>query len=115
MTDQWCVLLNTGTDLVVYGPMDAREAEEFAAFMTRAVDPARPRPLRSPVREMLGWWRSEDVRNNCTHGADCEVHPDARGVHNFDPCRGACGDRECGKSIGHLRFVHNFDSQESRP
>lgn len=22
---------------------------------------------------------------NCTHGADCTVHPDAYGLHNYDP------------------------------
>ncbi len=23
--------------------------------------------------------------NDCTHGADCVIHPDANGLHNYDP------------------------------
>lgn len=23
--------------------------------------------------------------NVCTHGADCAIHPDAGGIHNYDP------------------------------
>lgn len=83
MSDQWCVLLNTGTDFVVYGPMDVVEAEGFAAFMTATVDPAAPRPMRSPTREMLAWHQSELDRNNCTHAPGCEVHPDATETHGF--------------------------------
>lgn len=25
------------------------------------------------------------VLNDCTHGADCLVHPEINGLHNFDP------------------------------
>lgn len=82
--DQWAVLVNTGTDFVVYGPLEANEAEAFAEFMSRTVDPATIRRLCSPTAEMLAWHRSEYERNECTHGADCAVHPDANGVHNFD-------------------------------
>jgi len=59
MTDQWCVLVNTGTDFYVYGPMEAAVAQGFAAFMTDTVDPATPRKLHSPTAEMLAWYRSE--------------------------------------------------------
>ncbi len=75
MSSQFVVLLSTGTDIVAYGPLEAAEAEAFAAFLTATVDPATVRQLRSPTKEMLAWWRSETARNNCTHGADCEVHP----------------------------------------
>lgn len=83
MADQWIVLLQTGTDVIPYGPMPAREAEEFAEWLTHAVDPAVPRLLRSPVGEMLAWWRSEYDRNECTHGDGCQVHPDVQGLHNL--------------------------------
>jgi hypothetical protein len=85
MTDQWVVLLRTATDtVVVYGPMDARQAEEYATWLTATVDPAIPVKLASPLGEMLGWWRHEMDRNECTHGADCPVHPDVNALHNFD-------------------------------
>jgi hypothetical protein len=73
MTDQWCVLLNTGTDFLVYGPMHAVEAQGFAAFMTDTVDPATPRKLHSPTAEMLAWYQHETGRNNkCPCGQGCE-------------------------------------------
>ncbi|TCB97556.1 hypothetical protein E0H26_11600 [Micromonospora zingiberis] len=31
-----------------------------------------------------GWFDSSLTAQECTHGGDCLVHPDARQVHNFD-------------------------------
>ena len=84
MSGAWCVLLDTGKDMHVYGPMNFTEADAFAKYMTATVDPATPRPMRSPTGEMLTWWQHEQDRNNCSHGADCMVHPDASGVHQFE-------------------------------
>jgi hypothetical protein len=85
MTDLWVVLLNTGTDFVVYGPFgDAAEAGTFAQWLTQTVDPAIRVQLHSPTAEMLAWWRSEQDRNNCTHGDGCPVHPFLRGGHRAD-------------------------------
>ncbi len=25
------------------------------------------------------------MNDNCTHGGDCQIHPDAGGLHNYDP------------------------------
>lgn len=77
MSDQWIVLLRTGSpeEIIAYGPMDARTAEEFAQWLSATVDPAVPRRLASPVGEMLAWHRSEYERNECTLNADCPVHP----------------------------------------
>jgi hypothetical protein len=82
MSDLWVVLLLSHG--IVYGPMSEAEAKEFARWMTVTVDPAEPRKLHSPAAEILGWWRSESNRNDCTHGSGCEVHPDVRGLHDFD-------------------------------
>lgn len=44
---------------VNYGPFAfAADAEEFAQFLSREVDPAFVEPLRSPTTELLGWWRT---------------------------------------------------------
>lgn len=61
MSEQWIVLLRTGSpeEIVVYGPMDAEAAGEFAAFLTAEVDPAVMRKLRSPTHELLGFWRAK--------------------------------------------------------
>jgi hypothetical protein len=57
---QWVVLLNTGNnETVAYGPIDDAEcAEAFAVYLTAEVDPASVRALRSPVHELLAWWRN---------------------------------------------------------
>lgn len=61
MTDQWIVLLRTGSpeEIHAYGPMDAETAGEFAAFLTAEVDPATMRKLNDPTRELLGYWRAK--------------------------------------------------------
>ena len=41
---------------VLWGPFDGRAAaEEFAEFVTDAIDPAEVRALSSPVGELLAW------------------------------------------------------------
>lgn len=79
MSEQWIVLLHTGTAHIAYGPMDARQADVFAKWLSLTVDPAVPLKLNSPLGEMLGWWSNEYERNECTAGADCPVHPE--GTH----------------------------------
>lgn len=91
VTDQWVVLLNTGTDIYAYGPMEAGEAQAFARFMTKEVDPATAFKLRSPLREVLGWHESELARNNCTHGDDCPEHPDVKRLHGMTGTLGFTG------------------------
>lgn len=55
---QWAVLLDTGTEPVLYGPIDdGRLAEEFALFLNAEVDPARVFRLHSVEGELLGFWR----------------------------------------------------------
>jgi hypothetical protein len=47
-----------------YGPFATNgEAEEFAQFLSREVDPAFVEPLRSPTTELLGWWRMRSGLN----------------------------------------------------
>lgn len=55
------VLLKTGSETgVLYGPFDTRlEANEFAEFMSKEVDPATVESLRSPTLELLAFWRNE--------------------------------------------------------
>ena len=57
MTDLWVVVLNAGTDLVIYGPTEDEDtATDFAKFLTAEVDPATAYRLRSPTRELLAFW-----------------------------------------------------------
>ena len=60
----FAVLLEGQTTPRLYGPFaTASEAEEFAAFLTAEVDPAKVVPLRNPVGELLAWWRYKTDRN----------------------------------------------------
>ena len=86
MSDRdWVVLVPFGSSVAVYGPMAAVEAQAFARFMTKEVDPCQICKLNSPLREVLGWHENEQARNNCTHGADCPVHPDVNRLHGMQP------------------------------
>lgn len=50
------------------------------------VDPATAELLLS-----LGWTPPRDPKlDECTHGADCKLHPDANGLHNRDSERPTC-------------------------
>lgn len=55
----WMVILKSGDrmdDMYCYGPFDdQREAQRFADFLTKEVDPAIPRPLKSPSVELMSW------------------------------------------------------------
>lgn len=85
MSDLWVVLVpRGGKDVTVFGPLEAKEAQAFAMFMSKEVDPCEIRKLNSPAAEMLAWYQTEQVRNNCTHGADCPVHPHVNALHNSD-------------------------------
>ena len=72
----WAVLLQEGSEIHIYGPMEAVEAQAFARFMTKEVGPAMAFKLKSPLREVLGWHESEIARNDCTHSPGCPVHTD---------------------------------------
>lgn len=51
--------------------------------------------LLPDVQSWLDWdRRRRRTEAECTHGADCQLHPDARGVHNWDTHQpGDYGDR----------------------
>lgn len=83
VSDLWVVLVPHGKEVVVYGPMEAVEAQPFARFMSKEVEPCEIRKLCSPLREMLAWYEQETARNSCTHGADCPVHPDVQRIHGM--------------------------------
>lgn len=59
---KFVVLLSTGRSEELpfpYGPFDdMAEAEDFAAFVAKEIDPASVVPLRSPSKELLAWWRT---------------------------------------------------------
>lgn len=43
----------------IWGPFASREeADEFAEFVTREIDPAEVRTLQSPAGELLSWRRA---------------------------------------------------------
>jgi hypothetical protein len=61
----WVVLLNnSGSDRPIpFGPFrEAKDADDFAAFLTMEVDPAVP--LMSPTRELLSFWHQQRTRAN---------------------------------------------------
>jgi hypothetical protein len=59
MTDQWVVLLDSGMRHA-YGPIEGEAAAaDFAAFLTKEVDPATWVKLQSPTAELLSWWRQQ--------------------------------------------------------
>lgn len=50
---------------VTWGPFGTREeADEFAEFVTREIDPAEVRTLSSPVGELLGWRKAMQERRD---------------------------------------------------
>lgn len=52
----------------VYGPFDNRDqAEQFAEFLTREVDPAAVHQLRDPTTELLNFWTQQ--HNGCSNAA----------------------------------------------
>ena len=58
MRETYVVILNTGSDPVVYGPFhDGQTAYDFAAYLTQEVDPATVVLLRDPQRELLAYWK----------------------------------------------------------
>jgi hypothetical protein len=60
MSDLFVVILDTGLDPIVYGPTEDEDtARDFAAFMTREVDPATVHKLHSPTRELLAFWKEK--------------------------------------------------------
>ncbi len=60
MTRQWVVVLHSGDDIYVYGPLaDRDDASRLADFLTTQVDPARAYPLDSPVPELLLFWNRQ--------------------------------------------------------
>lgn len=67
MTDQWVVVLHTGsgpTATCVYGPIgDEDTARSFAEFMKVEVDPATVHRLMSPTAELLANWRNRQLDN----------------------------------------------------
>jgi len=71
MTDQWVVVLDTGTTRCVpYGPIDDEEtAKSFAEFLTSEVDPAGWHRLLSPTAELLSFWRNHAV-------VEADVYPE---------------------------------------
>lgn len=75
MTDQWVVVLNTGGDPYVYGTEDEDTARQFAEYLTAEVDPAYAVCLRSPMAELLGFWRQHRVLVAETREARPEFWP----------------------------------------
>jgi len=60
MRETYVVILNTGSDPVVYGPFhDGQTAYDFAAYLTAEVDPATVVLLRDPARELLAYWKQQ--------------------------------------------------------
>jgi hypothetical protein len=62
---EWVVILDQGgdrtVDLVVYGPTEDEDtARDFARFLTAEVDPAVAVRLRSPTKELIGFWRAHE-------------------------------------------------------
>jgi hypothetical protein len=55
---QFVVALKGHHQQVTWGPFATRaDAEDFAGFVTREIDPAEVRTLSSPVGELLAWRR----------------------------------------------------------
>ncbi len=58
--DVWVVILRSGNrddDTYVYGPLAGQEqAEQFAEFLTREVDPAKAYRVESPIGQVLSWY-----------------------------------------------------------
>lgn len=53
-TPLWAVVV--GDQKITFGPFTSRvEANRFAEFATREIDPAEVRMLCSPVTELLNW------------------------------------------------------------
>lgn len=63
MTDYVVLLQTAPREHIPYGPFgDKGTADLFAAYLTSEVDPAKTIELRSPVRELIGFWRNAAAR-----------------------------------------------------
>jgi hypothetical protein len=72
----------TGRTSTAFGLSGSARKRELC----RACWPAGHATFHQRPRDLVE--EDQRVMRECTHGADCSVHPDANSVHNFDPEQG---------------------------